>query len=156
MSLSEDKTLKMSRNTQEPRKKNSQQYEKWFLFLLFLCICKQIQQPSAGLWAGLNETKLQFQPLKLFPEDACKRCFSHSSCSGESPAQEVAYQLLKCTVFLADKFMFLQFLWDFDLLQVIYNQTLNNYGQFRWKTDIFQWISAFFLNAPCFQSMKKY
>lgn len=154
MSLSEDKTLKISRNTEELRKKNSQQYEKWFLFLLFLCICKQIQQPSAGLWAGLNETKLQF--VTIFPKDACKSCFSHSSCSGESPAQEVAYQLLKCTVFLADKFMFLQFLWDFDLLQVIYNQALKNYGQFRWKTDIFQLISAFFLNAPCFQSMKKY
>lgn len=82
--------------------------------------------------------------------------FLHSSCSGESRAQEVAYQPTKCTIFLTDKLMILQFLWDFDLLQVTYNQTLNNYGQFRWKTDMFQLISAFSLNAPYFQSMKKY
>lgn len=88
-----------------------------------------------------------------FPEDACKWCFLHS---GESPAQEEAYQPTKCTIFLTDKFMILQFLWHFYLLQVTYNQTLNNYGQCRWKTDILQLISAFFLNAPCFQSMKKY
>lgn len=68
----------------------------------------------------------------------CQWCFLHSSCSGESPAEEVAYQLIKCTIFLTDKFMILQFLWDFDLLQVINNQTLNNYRQFRWKTDLFQ------------------
>lgn len=84
----------------------------------------------------------------------------HSSCSSdrEPPAVYPSAVFKKaahktCTIFVAEKFMFSQLLWDFDLYQVIFKQAINDYAKFRWKTDILQLI--LFLNAHVFRVYEK-